>query len=441
MGSLLDHVTTRALLRSRRWQRALRRVNKSLLVGYRDGSDLDRPFTDLAVASRNGLTIRVDDAGRDPQYRVRVPGRIEIPRQVRLNASVLGSGQARSLFREVREAVAAGSGYDEHRVGGDEVMGVLLPSKREVLIPGLTNRIVHALVVDALTPMFTMSAPSRLYSYLPDRSRYHALHHARAFIAEGRHFAMRFDIEKYFPSTSIDLVDTALDAELPEIADDLRSLIRWLHDVNIVRRRTHRGVRAGTVPAWQPPLRALMQGTALAAPLSNVVGTHVLDRPFLAEFADASVVLLRYADDGLILGPSPSAVADALRLVDDLLGTHNLWLHPDPAKTSSAPVDLRRDAVRWLGKDIDVGGVTTPSEKVLKRLIRMVRTTPGSHAQRSLAREVLKDLILDPASALARAEETLLVDAPEWLPTFRGARKPWARERNRLLNLYNLEFN
>jgi hypothetical protein len=184
-----------------------------------------------------------------------------------------------------------------------------------------------------------------------------------------------------------------------------------------------------------------MQGTALAAPLSNVVGSYVLDWPFIGAFSDARVVLLRYADDGLILGPSPSAVADALRLVEEMLVKHNLRLHPDPAKTSPAPLDLRRARVHWLGKDLDVHGVTTPWEEILNGLVRMVKVTAGSDTQRSRAREVLRDLILDPTSALARVEETLFVDAPEWLATFRGARKPWAGERNRLLNNFNLEFS
>ena len=70
----------------------------------------------------------------------------------------------------------------------------------------------------------------------------------------------------------------------------------------------------------------------------------------------------------------------------------------------------------------------------------MVRRSPGTTAHRARARDVLRELLLDPTAVLTATEEQIFVDAEDSLPAFHAARATWASERNELLGRFDRSF-
>jgi hypothetical protein len=272
-------------------------------------------------------------------------------------------------------------------------------SGREVLVPPLVDRIAHAALVETLLGPVGRAASPSSFAYLPGRDRITALGCAKKAMHAGFWFAAKIDVSQFFPSTTIALVRRALRQDHPEIDLSVRRLVAYLFHAPIVRPKNHEKVVAGTAPAWEPPRDTLLAGPSSAPLLSEIVGHHVVDR----HFGDAwlqGAILLRYADDILVLGRTRRACRSMLREVVGRLEEEGFTMNAK--KSVVDPIDLRADELSWLGKTLHQGEIHTNPGRLFDQALRLDLNDIGSRIA------LLTELTLDPVesfrASLARVE-------------------------------------
>lgn len=421
---------------------ALPPVANKLVTELRSG---DLIYAALRRTNRNML-FRTSEAGRVDEYVANVLGmrvkdgrwhdkstKKRVRRQAQLPTAPKKIERVRTLVtNDVVALLEIGTSYDSHRTSASDVIGLVVPTtKREVFIPNLTDRIVHRLLATYINKLF--DRPPMSFAHQGAKSRHHALGAAkRAIFKKGYYYAAKLDIQKFYPSTSLNLVARALEAELPGAPAELAQLVRHLYSANIVRRRERKDVRLGEARPWEPSPNTLLQGLGSAPILAEIVAAQILDRPFAQMFAGRAY-LLRYVDDGLILARDPETVLEALAFVAKLLQIAGYKLHPE--KTSDVPVDMRASKFRWLGKLIGIDGVVTPIAKLQVLAHQLAETSLGSRDHRSAAMQIHRELALDSAERKERLLGFVRSIAPEHHDMLddQALLAEWKRARQRLL--------
>lgn len=139
------------------------------------------------------------------------------------------------------------------------------------------------------------------------------------------------------------------------------------------------------------------QGCALSAFLGDV-----LLRDFDEKMNGRAITCLRYVDDFLLLGPSPSTVSKAFTNAQDLLGKMNLRAYEPNVSPDKAAEGWTNKKWEFLGCEI-IPGIIRPSGKSKKRLLTkieaMIRENSASlhdptsvRARRASLVETLSDI-------------------------------------------------
>ena len=303
------------------------------------------------------------------------------------------------LIDEVREYLRAASIFDDSGDGADPVRGVVLRATgREVFLHEPIDMLAQAAVARALEPHIEPRLGPTVLAYRRGRHRLTGPYLARVLTRCHLPYAAKADIRKYFDSVTTAHVETSLRATVPGVADEVVAVVAYFLGASIYRDADHPHVLDGTAPRFEPSRHTLLQGSLIAPLLSNVVGHYAFDVPFARAFQRRRVLLLRYADDLLVLGDEPGFVVDALDVLHELAERAGLRLHPD--KTMDAPVDLRETRIEWLGKSIGAGTVRTPPHQLLKLWNAVTELDVDARASRRITTSALVELILDPHDAV-----------------------------------------
>jgi len=241
------------------------------------------------------------------------------------------------------------------------------------------------------------------HAYRPGRSHLTALDQARRLVARYP-FAMVKDIEKFFENTLLRFVEIALREMCPWMSPGLRHLGLWFFRCAVLRRPWHPMRRAGRAEPWSPPKETLLTGSVTAPILANLVADYYLARPFEAAM-NGEAVLIRVADDMLIMATSPTVAMRAVGVIDSLLRVPNLKLHP--TKGTGEPVDVRHQPLEWLGKRLHGSRVRTPERVVREQADDLLAMDTGSPEFRRAAHAAKAELRLDPADRLEYLTRTL----------------------------------
>jgi hypothetical protein len=434
---------SRAIKRLRRratMEEALGSTNLHLLLRY-DGpidADLKRSEreksygADQQIAETCGMEI---EWGKwfDSETQSFTRARAQVPRRGSRRRTCLAR-----LHELYLQAIDAMTSFDEHGVGADDMLAVVLPGKdREVAIPNLIYRIVHRAVANELSRRF--ERPRDAYAHRGGISRWNALAQAKRLIVKDRYvYGASVDIRKFFASTQVGLAIEAARAEIPGLEADLVTLLRGLHAANTIRDVNRRDVRLGPpadehderLPAMERPRGTLLQGTGVAPVLSEIVAVYLLDRAFEDRFAGRAR-LLRYSDDALILAADFAVAAESLSFVAQALSSQ-YTLHPH--KTSKHPIPLRNVAVKFLGKWVSAAGIETPRPRVRDLVTSLVSTEPNGLAHRKACSALRRELVLDPTENMQEASKWLELDAPDWFDLFQELGVGWQPHRRALLN-------
>lgn len=170
-------------------------------------------------------------------------------------------------------------------------------------------------------------------------------------VAEKYEYVVETDIQDFFPSISLDLMMKVLQHYLPD--SDWKV-------VNLIEKLIHTGY------TFKDGLHERKLGLPQGSPLSPLL-TNLYLTQFDKAFANDSSILIRFADDLIILTRTREEAIEALDKIKDLL--HSLQLTINPEKTAIHRIE---EGFQFLGKYIDSsiseyeeGKAVQPYRKVL----------------------------------------------------------------------------
>lgn len=263
-------------------------------------------------------------------------------------------------------------------------------SQRPLGIPVVRDRVVQMAAKLVIEPIFEADFRESSYGFRPQRSTLQALERIRKLGAEGYNHVLDGDIRDYFGS--IDRRKLMLLVEM-RISDRrvLKLLRQWL-EAGVMEDGELRNPSAGTP-----------QGGVISPLLSNIY-LHILDRIWEDRYAHLGV-LVRYADDFVILCRARAACEEAEQRVRGVLARLGLELHPE--KTRRVDLSCGKEGFDFLGCHLRKrlsGRIWAqqrkkryylhrwPSDRAMKRVRQRIRElTPRSRCHQDI-REIIAQI-------------------------------------------------
>ncbi len=187
----------------------------------------------------------------------------------------------------------------------------------------MRDRVVQMAAKIMIEPIFEADFEESSFGFRPKKSATEALEAIRIAGNQGHDFVVDADIKGYFDSID----QEKLMVLVGERISDRRvlKLIRQWWRAGVMEDGTVRKTLAGTP-----------QGGVISPLLANIY-LHLLDRLW-AKKCGSLGVLIRYADDFVVMSPTESKAKEALRQIQFVMSKLGLVLHPEKTRM----VDLRR---------------------------------------------------------------------------------------------------
>jgi RNA-directed DNA polymerase len=195
--------------------------------------------------------------------------------------------------------------------------------QRPLGIPTVRDRVEQMAAKLVIEPIFEADFEESSYGFRPKRSAVQALEAIRIAGNQGKNFVVDADIQGYFDSMDREKLMVLMGERISD-RRVLKLIRKWLK-AGVMEDGTVRETLAGTP-----------QGGVISPLLANIY-LHLLDRLWAAKCGSLGV-LIRYADDFVVMSPTESKAKEALRQIQFVMSKLGLALHPEKTRM----VDLRR---------------------------------------------------------------------------------------------------
>jgi RNA-directed DNA polymerase len=223
---------------------------------------------------------------------------------------------------------------------------------RPLGVPPVENRVVEMALRNVLEPIFEHTFAESSYGFRPGRGAKDALRRVDELLKAGKYWVVDADLKGYFDSIPQDKLLTALGEHVADGAV-----------LDLIQRFLKQGVLESG-KGWSPTEKGTHQGGVLSPLLANIY-LNPLDH-FMA---GKGWVIIRYADDFIILCVSQEQAQQALQDVRQWVEQAGLILHPTKTRIVDAS---QAGGFDFLGYHFE-RGMKWPREKSLTKFKEAIR--------------------------------------------------------------------